>query len=36
MKKIIYVTGNMSKLMSARNILEPLGFEIDNIKITIK
>ena len=33
MKKIIYVTGNMSKLMSARNILEPLGFEIDNIKM---
>lgn len=33
MKKIIYVTGNKSKLISARNILEPLGFEIDNVKM---
>lgn len=33
MKKITYVTGNWSKIMSARNILEPLGFEIDNVKM---
>lgn len=33
MKKIIYVTGNHSKLLSARKILEPLGIEVDNIKM---
>lgn len=33
MKKIIYVTGNKSKLYSAKQILEPLGFEIDNVKM---
>jgi len=32
-KKITYVTGNWSKLLSARKILEPLGFEIENIKM---
>ena len=33
MKKITYVTGNWAKLKSAQLILEPLGFEIDNIKM---
>ena len=32
-KKITYVTGNWAKIDSARQILEPLGYEIDNIKI---
>lgn len=31
--KITYVTGNWAKLKSAKQILEPLGFKIDNIKI---
>lgn len=33
MKKITYVTGNWSKIMSAKQILEPLGIEVDNIKM---
>ena len=33
MKKIVYVTGNWSKIMSAKNVLEPLGFEVDHIKM---
>lgn len=33
MKKITYVTGNWAKIMSARQVLEPLGFEIDNVKM---
>lgn len=33
MKKIRYVTGNWAKVMSAKQALEPLGFEIDNIKM---
>lgn len=33
MKKIVYVTGNKSKLYSAKQILEPLGFEVDNVKM---
>ena len=33
MKKITYVTGNRYKIMCARSILEPLGFEVDNIKM---
>lgn len=33
MRKITYVTGNWSKIMSAKNILEPLGIEIDNVKM---
>ena len=33
MKKITYITGNWSKVLSAKKILEPLGFEIDNIKM---
>ncbi len=31
--KITYVTGNSSKIMSARQVLEPLGIEVDNIKM---
>ena len=33
MKKITYVTGNWSKILSAKKILEPLGFEVDNVKM---
>ena len=33
MKKITYVTGNWAKIESARQILEPLGYEIDHIKM---
>ena len=33
MKKVTYVTGNWSKIMSAKNILEPLGIEVDNVKM---
>lgn len=33
MKKITYVTGNWAKILSARQMLEPLGFEVDNIKM---
>jgi len=33
MKKITYVTGNWAKLESAKKVLEPLGFEVDNVKI---
>lgn len=33
MKKITYVTGNWAKLKSAKLILEPLGFVVDNIKM---
>lgn len=33
MKKITYVTGNWAKIESAKQILEPLGYEINNIKI---
>ena len=33
MKKITYVTGNWAKIDSARQVLEPLGFEVDNIKM---
>lgn len=32
-KKITYVTGNLAKIASARQILEPLGYTVDNIKI---
>ena len=32
---IKYATGNWAKIMSAKNILEPLGFTIDNEKIRI-
>ena len=33
MKKITYVTGNWSKLLSAKQILEPLGIEVCNVKM---
>jgi len=33
MKKITYVTGNWAKILSAKLILEPLGFEVNNIKM---
>lgn len=33
--KITFVTGNWAKIMSARQILEPLGFTVDNIKIEV-
>lgn len=33
MEKITYVTGNWAKVMSAKKVLEPLGIEIDNIKM---
>ena len=33
MKKITYVTGNWAKIASAKQYLEPLGIEIDNIKM---
>lgn len=32
-KKIVYVTGNWAKVLSAKQMLEPLGFEIDNVKM---
>ncbi|MBQ6497762.1 MAG: non-canonical purine NTP pyrophosphatase [Bacilli bacterium] len=33
MKKVTYVTGNWAKIASARHALEPLGFEVDNVKM---
>lgn len=33
MKKITYVTGNWAKIDSAKQVLEPLGYTIDNIKM---
>ena len=33
MKKVTYVTGNWSKILSAKQILEPLGIKVDNIKM---
>lgn len=35
MKEITYVTGNWSKIMSAKEILEPLGFKINNEKLNL-
>ena len=32
-KKIIYITGNWAKVASAKQFLEPLGYEIENIKM---
>ena len=32
-KKITYITNNWAKIASAKQALEPLGFEIDNIKM---
>ena len=34
-KQITYVTGNWAKIMSARQILEPLGFEVKQIKMDV-
>ena len=33
MNKIVFVTGNWSKIMSAKQILEPLGIEVDHVKM---
>lgn len=33
MKKITYITGNWAKVKSAKQILEPLGIEVDNVKM---
>lgn len=33
MRKITYVTGNWAKIKSAKQILEPLGIQIDNVKM---
>lgn len=33
MKKITYVTGNWAKVASAKQFLEPIGFEVDNVKM---
>ncbi len=33
MNKVILVTGNMKKLISARQFLEPYGIEVDNVKM---
>ena len=35
MKKITYVTGNWAKILSARQILEPLGFEVEQVKLDV-
>ena len=35
MNKITYVTGNWAKILSARQILEPLGFEIEQVKMDV-
>lgn len=35
MNKITYVTGNWAKVLSARQILEPLGFTVDQIKMDV-
>ena len=33
MNKITYVTGNWAKISSAKQILEPIGIEVDNVKM---
>ena len=33
--KITYITGNWAKLKQAKNLLEPLGIEIDNLKLDV-
>lgn len=35
MKKIMYVTGNRLKIESAKHALEPLGFEVGDVKLEI-
>lgn len=32
--KITYITGNWAKVKSAKQILEPLGIEVDNVKMS--
>lgn len=32
MKSITYVTGNWSKILSAKEVLEPLGIKVEHIK----
>ena len=33
MKSIKYITGNLAKIKSAKQILEPLGIEVEHIKM---
>lgn len=33
--KITYITGNWAKLKQAKNLLEPLGIEVDNLKLDV-
>lgn len=35
MKEVTYVTGNRAKILSARQMLEPLGFEVEQVKIEV-
>lgn len=35
MKKITYVTGNWAKIKSARQILTPLGYEVEQVKMDV-
>lgn len=35
MKKITYVTGNWAKILSARQMLEPLGFDVEQVKMDV-
>ena len=35
MRKITYVTGNWAKVLSAKQTLEPLGFEVDQVKMYV-
>ena len=33
MKSITYITGNWSKILSAKEVLEPLGIKVEHIKM---
>ena len=33
MESIKYITGNLAKIKSAKQILEPLGIEVEHIKM---
>ena len=35
MNKITFVTGNWAKILSARQTLEPLGFEVEQVKMEV-
>ena len=35
MDSIKYVTGNLAKIKSAKQILEPLGIEVEHVKLDI-